>query len=314
VNKSDPVVTTTIPFEDSTPLLSDPQALRERADADGFLFFKNFLPKEPLLELRRQILEVCDTYGWVRKDHPLMDAVADLPAIAESDAKDRTMYAIGVTATAYRDIQSLELFHTIPHHPKLIGLYEKIFGGEVFPHPRHIARVLLPSPSFSPTPPHQDYIYIQGAHSFWTCWFPLGDCPTELGGLAVLKGSHKEPVLDVTHARGAGGFESVLCNKDYAWAYGPYECGDVITFPSHMVHRGMPNLLGDRIRLSCDLRYQPAADPIEEKSLRPHCDVATWEELYQKWTNPSLKYYWREKQLTMSPWDTSLLTAKEKIC
>src|SRR4051812_47758489 len=120
----------TLPLQDATPLLQNPTALRARTESDGFLYFKNFLPKEPLLQLPRQILEICNHHACLRKNAPIMEAVADLPAIAQSDAKDKTLSFIGVTRDAYRDIQSLELFHTLPHHPNLIALYEKIFAAE----------------------------------------------------------------------------------------------------------------------------------------------------------------------------------------
>ncbi|MFA7343581.1 MAG: phytanoyl-CoA dioxygenase family protein [Terrimicrobiaceae bacterium] len=301
-------------FADSTSLLGSPERLRARADEEGFLFFKQLLPKELLLELRRQVLGIVARHGWLRPGTDVMDGIADPDAIAASDARDESLKYIGVTRDAYREIQGLELFHTIPHHPRLIALYEALFEAPVLPHPRHIARVLLPAPSSAPTPPHQDYIYIQGTHRFWTLWFPLGDCPIELGGLSVLRGSHREEVLDVTGAAGAGGKEAILCGKDYSWVQDDYECGDVLTFPSHMVHKGLPNRKRERVRLSLDLRYQSADDEIEEKSLVPHMDVAAWEEIYAGWKNDRLKYYWKSRDLRLSPWDASLMQNKEKIC
>jgi len=284
-------------FVDSTPLLGDPTALRARADADGYLFFRGFLPKEPLLELRRQVLEVVRQHGWLRKDKDIMEGVADLDAVARADGEEHRLRGLGVTMDAYRDIQKLELFHRLPHHPKLIALYEALFGTEVLPHPRHIARVLLPSPSLAPTAPHQDYVYIHGTHQFWTCWFPLGDVPMTLGGLSILRGSHREKVLDVFRSSGAGGLEAILCGMDYHWVQDDYQCGDIITFPSHTVHKSLPNHQKDRIRISCDLRYQPVAKEIEERSLIPHMGVATWDELYQDWERDDLKYYWKNLPL-----------------
>lgn len=303
-----------VPFTDSAPLLRDPDALRARAEADGFLFLKGLLPQEPLLALRWQILEIVARHGWIRAGTDPMDAVADLDAVARDDATIESLRHIGVTASAYKEIQALELFHALPHHPAILRLFETLLGREVFVHPRHIARVLLPVPSFAPTPPHQDYIYIQGTHQFWTLWFPLGDCPVDLGGLSILKGSHREKVLDVAAAQGAGGKEIILCDNPYSWAQGDYACGDVVTFPSHTIHKGLPNRLGDRIRISVDLRYQPADEEVEEKSLLPHFNIATWDELYAGWENEALQYYWRKKQLKMSPWDASLIKAKMRIC
>ncbi|MDA1044784.1 MAG: phytanoyl-CoA dioxygenase family protein, partial [Verrucomicrobia bacterium] len=169
-------------------------------------------------------------------------------------------------------------------------------------------------PRSTPTPPHQDYIYIQGTHHFWTLWFPLGDCPLELGGLSVLRGSHREGVLDVMPARGAGGKEAILCDTDYEWVQGDYACGDIITFPSHMVHRGLPNQMGSRVRLSCDIRYQPADAEIEEGSLKIHMGVADWDEIYADWKRDDLKYYWRKRSLAMASWDNSLLQDKKRLC
>ena len=36
------------------------------------------------------------------------------------------------------------------------------------------------------TPPHQDPWYIGGTQEVWTAWVPVGDCPDEFGGIAVL--------------------------------------------------------------------------------------------------------------------------------
>ena len=140
-------------FCDSTPILTDDSTLRTRAGEDGYLFFRSFLPAEPLLELRRQILGIVQRHGWLRAGTDPMEGICDLDAVAKSDASDKTLNAFGVTADAYRDVQKLELFHSLPHHPKLLALFESLFQATVLPHPRHITRVLLPAPSFAPTPP-----------------------------------------------------------------------------------------------------------------------------------------------------------------
>ena len=122
-------------------------------------------------------------------------------------------------------------------------------------------------------------------------------------------------MLDVVRGRGAGGFESILCGKDYTWVQDDYGCGDIIVFPSHTVHKGLPNQLGDRIRTSCDIRYQPAEDEIDEQSLKPHMDLATWEELYKGWENDALKYYWKKTELRLSPSTVkkNTLTSRERV-
>ena len=67
---------TEAPFEDSTPLLNDAAGLRARMDRDGFFYFRHLLPREAVLNLRRQILEVCQKHGWMDPSAPLMEAIA----------------------------------------------------------------------------------------------------------------------------------------------------------------------------------------------------------------------------------------------
>ena len=136
----------------------------------------------------------------------------------------------------------------------------------------------------------------------------------DLGGLSVLRGSHREKVLDVTSALGAGGKESILCGLDYAWVQDNYECGDILTFPSHMVHKALPNQMPERIRLSCDYRFQSVEEEIDPSSLNPHLREITWEEIYQDWKNEDLKYYWKSNRFKFSAWNSSLLESREKIC
>jgi len=299
-------------FFDATPPLDDPAALRRRAEEDGYLFFKRFLPVEPLLELRRQMLEICAQRGWLAPGHDLMEGVIDEASINEVPP-DLMRGDIGVSREAYRAVQKLELFHTIPHHPNFLSLYGKLFGGEAIPHPRHIARMISPHRVVAPTPPHQDFIHIQGTPKTWTCWFPVGDCPRDMGSLTVLRGSNHNGVVSIAPAQGAGGLASVLCPNEIDWVEGDFELGDILTFNSCTVHRALRTQHRERIRLSCDIRFQAVADEIHEGSLKPHGDYE-WDDLYEGWKNPAVQYYWKKHDLRMSVWDPIIRWQKERIC
>lgn len=299
-------------FFDATPLLDDPAALRGQAERDGYLFFKKFLPAEPLIELRRQMLEICADRGWLDPRADLMDGVIDEAAINRVLSEEMRT-DIGVSNNAYRAVQKLELFHTIPHHPKFLSLYGSLFNREAMPHPRHIARMITCHRAVSPTPPHQDFIHIQGTPETWTCWFPVGDCPREKGSLTVLRGSHRNGVVAVQPAGGAGGLAAVLCPHEIDWVEGDFQLGDILTFNSYTVHRALRSRQRDRIRLSCDIRFQAIDGDIHESSLKPHGDY-TWEELYEGWKNPAVQYYWKKHELRLSAWDPSIRWQKERIC
>lgn len=116
-------------------------------------------------------------------------------------------------------------------------------------------------------------------------WFPLTDRPIPLGGLTVLAGSHKLGILPAHPAQGVGGLGIDTSNLDYAWHASDMQAGDIISFHSFTVHKALPNLSGDRFRLSTDIRYQGVSQPIVEDGLLPHYNRLSWDEIYKGWKN-----------------------------
>ncbi|MCB0061730.1 MAG: phytanoyl-CoA dioxygenase family protein [Caldilineaceae bacterium] len=301
-------------FIDSSALLrvGDFAALRHRADKEGYLFFKGLLPVDELMRVRADMLGVVERYGWRQ---PGQDTLGGLIALDKlNEVPDEEMRSdIGVSHAAYHDVQRLESFHRLPHHPNLLALYRGLFEQEVFVHPRHIARMITGHRVMHPTPHHQDFPLVQGSTNTWTCWFPLGDCPRSMGGLTVLRGSHREGYIPIRPAHGAGGIAVQLCPGEVTWVEGDFTAGDVLTFPCFTVHKALASRHKDRIRLSIDARYQAISEPVEEKSLKPHCKL-TWEEVYADWHETNLQYYWRGASPKLSPWDATLLQPAVRIC
>ena len=223
---------------------------------------------------------------------------------------------IGVSAAAYDAVQKLESVHRLPHHPSLLALYKTLFNDDVLVHARHIIRMITPHPSVFPTPPHQDFPLIQGTQNTWTCWIPIGDCPRMLGSLQALRGSHKLGYLPIKPAQGAGLIAAQTCpteEHEDDWLEGDFAVGDVLTFPAFTIHKALPCQFRDRIRLSFDVRYQPLSEPVEEKSLLPHCGL-TWEQVYEHWQSTELQYYWKRLPLVKAGWDPTLLQPTRRIC
>ncbi|MCD9023072.1 phytanoyl-CoA dioxygenase family protein [Cohnella silvisoli] len=300
-------------FTDSAALLSHPDKLRARAEEDGLLFFRGLIPRERVLNVRKEILSILERYGVMDPHSELIEGMANEEAVNLYSAEDLQWNGVGVTFDMYRDIQKLESFHALPHSPEIKAMFSALFNETPFPHPRHIGRIMLPHRNATVTPSHQDFLHIQGAANTWTCWIPLGDVSRNLGGLAVLKGSYKSGLLGVTSAPGAGGLETILCGLNYEWETTDYEAGDVLAFHSHTVHKSIPNHIPGKIRLSCDYRYQPASEVIEAASLKPHGPYE-WEELYEGWTQEDLKYYWKGIDFRFTAFDESIRWQKEKIC
>lgn len=302
-------------FEDSTPLLGDTAALRAKGEADGYLFFRGLLPAEAVTSVRRDALGVLDRAGWLAEGGAQpgkADGALDVAELSRAET-DRMRVDIGVTEELYVRIQQLPSIHALPHHPALLDLYAQLIGDPVFVHPRHIVRSMTPHPAIHPTPAHQDFPHIQGTHRTWTCWFPLGDCPTTLGSLSVLRGSNALGYVPIDSSPGAGGIAAQLCRDEDDWLGADFAAGDVLTFPSYTVHRALKPSVRDRVRLSMDVRYQSAIEPIDASSLTNHSDHP-WSEIYADWEDDALQYYWTADEPRLSPWDASLLQPGLRIC
>ena len=135
-----------------------------------------------------------------------------------------------------------------------------------------------------------------------TAWIPLGDLEPEQGTLMVLPRSHADEAYDAVRTRyGALDVDRDAPNdprasghltdcpdswrkKDgmrvawdhdavlsatpaaarRAWASEAFCMGDVVVFGMETLHMSTTNLGGD-FRISCDTRWQPAADPVDER-------------------------------------------------
>ncbi len=275
------------PFLESNDLLDDPPGLRKRLRDDGYLFLREILPKGEVLDLRRQVLEICAKAGWTRSGTDLMDGLADCDPIWEGDDAYIDVYA---------QVQALEAFHRLKLDENVINVMENLFQEPVIPFPRTIGRIAFPRDNARGTQPHQDWIFVGGSTETISCWAPLGDLPFDVGGLKILAGSHKAGFLEPRAALGPGG-RTVYVDPSLEWHQSSYQCGDVLLFKPFTVHAAAANLTPDVMRLSIDVRYAGVSHAIYEKWLRPdfHDDVGepfTWDTLEKGWLDSPIAHYW----------------------
>ena len=288
-------------FRVSNDAIDDPEELRRRIDAEGYLFFRALQDPDKLWALRRDILAVCREGGWLREGTDLTAGIAETAhRCTEGDLE---------YAKVYHEVYKLESFHRAGHWPEVLAMMQQVIGGPVLPHPQKIARLWFPQYAEHTTPIHQDFVHFQGTYQTYTCWTPVGDCPRELGGLAVLPGSHRiDAVHDHHFSLGAGSLAIVPEQLKGQWVTTDYEIGDTLIFGSLMVHQALPNRTADRLRISLDNRYQRLDQPIAAHMLLPHLRThheLTWDEVYRDWGSPELQYYWRDLDLEVLPKDES---------
>lgn len=282
----------------SRDLLAQPDALRARFEQEGYVFLRGLLPVDTLLALRREIAAICARHGWIRGGEATMDAIAVVPPCNEGEER---YFAV------YDEVQKLEALHALAHEPALLGLMRALLGESAFPHPLGIVRLMFPDNAECTTPPHQDFPNNQGTPELYASWIPLGDCPLELGGVAILERSHTAGLLPLAYSLGAGTRQAVLDEPlaSRRWLASDYRAGDVLVFHSVTVHRALLNRTGDRMRLSCDFRYQRQGEALVARSLQPHFGRLGWEEIYRGWHSTRLQYYWKGLDYRVVDWDES---------
>jgi hypothetical protein len=253
-------------------------------EEDGYLFLPGLLPGDDIARVRETVLASCRAAGWADES----GLPTGPPRLEGQDA----------WWEVYDPLQKSETFHALAHHPALVGAIGRLLGETVLVHPRNIGRITFPGAAHFTTPAHQDYPLIQGTPDTYTAWMPLTDCPTPLGGLAMLSGSHRHGLFAMRPALGPGGVEAdtsaVEREHGLTWHAQDLRAGDVLLFHSHTVHRALPNVTPDRLRLSADYRYQAASQPVVADSLEPHYNRLTWEQIYAGWNSDERKYYWQD--------------------
>ncbi|MCE9589734.1 MAG: phytanoyl-CoA dioxygenase family protein [Planctomycetes bacterium] len=252
--------------------VDDAAKLRASLAENGYLYFRGLGPKEKVLGLRRVFLEYAKEAGWLEAGSDVMEARWNGRAgpYAEGDKE---------YLEVYKKIVNHPLFNELPADPFYMELVQRIVGAPVMLHRMHIGRMSFPKNIEQTTPPHQDWHYIRGTADTFTIWTPLGDTPLEVGGLKVLRGSHRhgfrEHALDPVQKFAGWGLkgENLDATGGDEWHTTAYTSGDLVLFHSHTVHSAMPNLTERTIRLSIDNRYQRQGDEFGANATRTHWNL-----------------------------------------
>ena len=157
-----------------------------------------------------------------------------------------------LTDPSFRAALASRGLNRLPYLPPLRRLVRLLLGPAAFSYPAKVLRTVYPEPPFRVTKGryvHQDFV-VSGVQDMLTTWLPLMDIPVQLGGLAVLPGSHLGPPLR----------PRLLRADEPRWATTDYQPGDVLLFHCLTSHAALPNH-ASRLRISTDVRWQPADQP-----------------------------------------------------
>ena len=259
------------PFRDSTSNLGHAESLRQALREDGYLFLRGVAPSERLLALRRAILRVLADAGWV---DPSADPMAGRWSGAGPFTEGESEYM-----AVYKHVLHLPEFESFADDPAFVSLASAILDAPAVAHKLRIGRITFPNNVAQTTAAHQDWFYIRGTPETYTIWTPIGDCPIELGGLAVLRGSHaggfREHAFDPSrkYAGHALREDQLSGAAELTWHTGDFALGDVLMFHSHTIHKALPNRTSDRLRLSTDNRYTRVGAEASAWANKTHYDL-----------------------------------------
>ncbi len=286
-----------LPMRSSNDLLGDAAALRARLEEDSYLYFHKVLDDDKILALRKKMLLALAGKGLVQRTPFLMHGIAITPPAREGDE---------LFFEAYDEVQKIEEFHTLAHDEMLLAIMRDVLGPTAFPHPLKIARLGFPAHYEVSTPPHQDFPNNQGTEHLTASWIPAGNCPRELGGLAVLRGSHRYGHLPLTSHLGPGNRQAVVppeLLEGLRWVTTDFTLGDVLVFPALTVHASLHNASEFFMRLSVDFRYQLEGEALTDIVLHPHFQRLSWDDVYAGWSSDRYQYYWKDLDYTVAPFE-----------
>ncbi len=168
------------------------------------------------------------------------------------------------------------LLRAVSHGPDVYGIAERVLAEPV----RAFDFLWLrPTPVGRASPLHFDHVYMnRGSDRILTMWIPLGPAPTTDGPLLIVEGSHRFDTL-IEEFRGldvdrdptrpgslADDPVTIAERHGTRLLTADFEPGDIVLFGPFTLHGSFDNVSPEgRVRLSCDVRYQPAADPADDR-------------------------------------------------
>ena len=249
-------------LRESQDLLGDVGALWQRLNEDGYLLLRRLINRETVMTGRETILKTMREQHALVPDTPLLDGL--MPSGGKSVRLRENQLTHDPT-----------ILNVLENHA-LFDLFNALFAESSLTLPFKWMRAVG---NEQYTAAHYDFVYMgRGSGNLHTVWIPFGDIPIEQGTLAICRGSHNLDSfarirdtygrMDVDLDRTEGHFErdplNIVDRFGGAWLGANYEAGDVIIFGMHTMHASTTNLT-NRFRLSCDVRFQPASEPMDER-------------------------------------------------
>jgi ectoine hydroxylase-related dioxygenase (phytanoyl-CoA dioxygenase family) len=253
-------------LKDCTSLLDNPSALVEFYQQHHYLYLKNFLSREYVLDIRDR---------YFSKFDPIFLKPGTTPREGIfSGHIPENMPRHGTRSHPAYEIVRDEEFHAFTTQLKLLELARLVLGKSAKILRRRPLRHFIKNTKTA-SRAHADAIYLESeGRPFISCWIPIGDCPLDAGGLIYLEGSHQENLEHLRQlvanrsdrhwdARPLTHDLKLLAEKTgRRWLWSHFQAGDLVVHSPYIIHASLDSST-DLMRVSTDIRFLPEEDPID---------------------------------------------------
>ena len=251
---------------DSTSLLDQPQALRARLQQDGYLLLKRVLPRHMVMSARSEVFQRMADVGEIAE--PAQAGIATGESHRANSEPDLGRF--------WKSVSEGKELRAASHGGAIAAVLSLVFGEHARPQDYMFLRA---GPVGRATGLHFDYPFFTRNHDrVATVWLPIGDVPVSDGPLVVVEGSNQfrdliDPMIgfDISkdNSRKADlGSDAIsfAASRGARLLTRNFEAGDIALFGMYTAHGSLDNHSSiGRVRLSCDVRWQPASLPLDER-------------------------------------------------
>ncbi|HIA18855.1 MAG TPA: hypothetical protein EYN70_05450 [Planctomycetaceae bacterium] len=261
------------PLQEYTGDVADHQSLEQAIKRDGYVLLRGVLDRTAVLAAREEVMTRLYDVGEVKA--PPIDGIAT--------GTSQRSQAAGEPGEFWGSVSNGSDLRAVTHGCQLKQVAGTLLGEPARPHD---LMYLRPVTVGHCTDLHYDYPFFAGSSErIHTAWIPLGDVPVSDGAIVAVEGSqHFGDLLDpicehdyqrdqsnLTIQQAAYGKQNLVhpltfCRqRDTRLLSSDFHAGDVMIFSMLLLHGSLDNNSSvGRVRLSCDVRYQPAADPAND--------------------------------------------------
>ena len=251
---------------DSTPLLEIPTELHQRLASDGFVLLRQVVDRALALDARLEVLQRLEQVGEIK-------STVEAGIATGSSRRKELEPDLGAF---WRSVSQGPRLRAATHGGQMQAIMDLLLGEAAVAHDYLFLRPTVVGRS---TSLHYDRpFFARGSERIYTAWLALGDVAMEEGPLMVLEGSNQ--FEDLLQQVGQIDYESsnsptvqvlsdtaeFVRSRQSRLLVSPFSAGDLVVFDMHTMHGTLDNHSPTgNIRLTCDVRWQPAADPVDPR-------------------------------------------------